>query len=91
MIHLVGKRFLAVVPAKTVTVGANDARILPSIMEVMTHTDASSNFGSTNLRPQPRAFFLHTRYWLVVTGTWILFSILLGIITPIDFHIFQRG
>ena len=29
--------------------------------------------------------------WLVVTGTWILFSHILGNIIPIDFHIFQRG
>ena len=29
--------------------------------------------------------------WLVVWLPWILFSHILGIIIPIDFHIFQRG
>ena len=29
--------------------------------------------------------------WLVVTGTWILFSHILGIIISIDVHIFQRS
>ena len=29
--------------------------------------------------------------WLVVTGTWILFSIQFARIIPLDFHIFQRG
>ena len=28
--------------------------------------------------------------WLVVTGTWLLFFHILGIIIPTDFHIFQR-
>ena len=29
--------------------------------------------------------------WLVVTGTWLLSSHILGIIIPTDFHIFQRS
>ena len=29
--------------------------------------------------------------WLVVTGTWILFFHMLGIIIPSDSHIFQTG
>ena len=29
--------------------------------------------------------------WLVVTGTWLLFFHILGIVIPIDVHILQRG
>ena len=34
---------------------------------------------------------LWAQNWLVVTGTWLLFSHIFGIIIPIGFHIFQRG
>ena len=30
-------------------------------------------------------------HYLVATGTWLLFFHILGIVIPIDFHIFQRG
>ena len=52
----------------------------------------SSNFSSSLGKQRAAVWRRRTvPIWLVVTGTWPLFSHIFGIIIPIDYHIFQRG